>query len=103
MLPQGGGGANIGGRWYTEHALERMAPRTPEVMALPERQALERASREGLRPGTRAFQTWWNKHGPSPRGVPPSVVEAEIANPGTTGVRVILNSHGDVVTVILGG
>ena len=27
------GGATINGRWYTEHALERMAPRTPEVMA----------------------------------------------------------------------
>lgn len=34
--------------------------------------------------------------------MPPSVVEAEIANPGTTGARVILNSNGDVVTVILG-
>jgi len=28
------------------------------------------------------------------------VVEAEIANPGTTGVRVITNANGDVVTVI---
>lgn len=102
MLPQDGGGANIGGRWYTEHALERMAPRTPEVMALLERRALDRASREGLQPGTRALQTWWNKHRPSPRGVPPRAVEAEIANPGTTGVRVILSSNGDVVTVILG-
>ena len=27
------GGAMINGRWYAEHGLERMAPRTPEVMA----------------------------------------------------------------------
>jgi hypothetical protein len=36
-------------------------------------------------------------------GVPPSVVEAEIASPGSTGVRVILNKNGDVITVIPGG
>ena len=35
-----------------------------------------------------------------PRGVPPSVVEAEIANPGTTGVKVITNQSGDVVSVV---
>jgi hypothetical protein len=33
VLPLDGGGASINGRWYTEHALERMAPRTPKVMA----------------------------------------------------------------------
>ncbi|NGX45479.1 MAG: hypothetical protein K940chlam2_00634 [Chlamydiae bacterium] len=34
------------------------------------------------------------------RGVPPSVVEAEIAQPGSTGVRVILNEKGNVKSVI---
>ncbi len=99
-LPEAGGGAKIGGRWYTEHALERMAPDTPQVRALLERRALDRAAREGLTPGTREFGQWWAKYGPSPRNIPPSVVEAEIANPGTTGVKVITNSNGDVVTVI---
>lgn len=98
-LPADGGGATIGGRWYTEHALERMAPNTPEVMALLERRALARARSEGLSPGTAEFGEWWSKFGPDPRGVPPSVVEAEIANPGMTGVKVIANTDGDVVTV----
>ncbi len=40
---------------------------------------------------------------PDPPGVPPSVAEAEIANPGSTGVRVFTNVEGDVVTVIPGG
>jgi len=97
-LPSEGGGLNIGGRWYTEHALERMAPNTPEVMARLETRAVARAQAEGLAPGTREFAIWW-ADGPKARGVLPSVVEAEIADPGTTGVRVITNANGDVVTV----
>ncbi|WP_158074084.1 golvesin C-terminal-like domain-containing protein [Micromonospora sp. CB01531] len=99
VLPAAGGGAKISGRWYTEHALERMAPNTPEVMALLEQRAMARAKAAGLRPGTAEFGVWWGKNGPSPRNIPPSVVEAEIANPGSTGIRVITNDKGDVVTV----
>ncbi len=99
-LPSEGGGLNIGGRWYTEHALERIAPNTPEVMAQLEARAIARAQAEGISPGTPEFGAWWNKYGPDPRGIPTMVVEAEIANPGTTGVRVITNANGDVVTVI---
>jgi len=44
-----------------------------------------------------------SRNGPNPRGIPFSVVEAEIAYPGTTGVRVILNKNGNVITVIPGG
>jgi hypothetical protein len=98
-LPAEGGGLNIGGRWYTEHALERMAPNTPEVMAQLEARAMARAQAEGLTPGTREFGEWWADNGPKPRGIPTMVVEAEIANPGTTGVEVITNANGDVVTV----
>jgi hypothetical protein len=94
------GGATIDGRWYTEHALERMAPRTPEVMAELEARALARAKAAGFQLGTPEFKAWWGEFGPNPRGVPPMVVEAEIANPGTTGVKVITGNDGRVITVI---
>lgn len=99
-LPKGGGGAEIDGRWYTEHALERMAPDTPQIRAELEARALSRAQAAGLRPGTPEFGEWWAKNGPAPRGVSPTVVEAEIRNPGSTSVRVVTNAQGDVVTVI---
>jgi hypothetical protein len=102
-LPEGGGGASIGGRWYTEHALERMAPRTPQVMAELEARALARANAAGLKPGTAEFGQWWGRYGPDPRNIPPSVVEAEIVNPGSTGVQVITGLDGRVITVIPGG
>jgi len=94
------GGLLINDRWYVEHALERMAPRTPEVMAELESRALERAANKGLKPRTEEFGKWMKKNGPDPRGIPPSVVEAEIANPGSTNIRVELNQKGDVITVI---
>jgi RHS repeat-associated protein len=103
VLPENRGGALINGRWYTEHALERMAPRTPQVMAKLEARALERTSALGLQPGTREFGKWMNRNGPNPRGIPPSVVEAEIFNLGTTDIRVILNENGHVITIIPGG
>ncbi len=49
------------------------------------------------------FGRWMSRNGPNPRGIPFSVVEAEIAYPGTTGVRVILNENGNVITIIPGG
>lgn len=94
------GGAYIEGRWYTEHALERMAPRTPEVMAILERRAMDRALAKGLQPGTPKFEEWWELHHPDPRGISPSVVEAEITNSGTTGVRAIVGNDGQVISVI---
>lgn len=94
------GGATINGRWYTEHALERMAPRTPEVMAELEARTLDRAAKKGLLPQTEKFGKWMEKNAPDPRGIPPSVIEAEIAKPGSTNIRVELNKKGDVITVI---
>jgi len=94
------GGATINGRWYTEHALERMAPRTPEVMAELEVRALARARKEGCLPQTEKFGEWWIDNHPDPRGIPPSVIEAEIANPGSTSVCVSINKQGGVITVI---
>ena len=100
VSPEAGGRARIGGRWFSEPALERMAPDTPEVRALLEARALTRAKAVGLEPGSAEFKAWWGKNGPDPRGVPPMVVESEIANPGTSGVRVITNQSGDVISVI---
>jgi hypothetical protein len=77
-----------------------MAPDTPQIRAELEARALGRAESAGLEPGTPEFQEWWGKNGPDPRDVPPMVVEAEIANPGSTTVQVVTNVNGDVVTVI---
>lgn len=103
VLPREGGGAMINGRWYTQHALERMAPDTPEVRALLESRFNRRVEVQGdeLKDPDK-YAEFYNKNKPNPRNVPPSVVEAEIQNPGSTGrVKVILNESGDVVTVII--
>lgn len=102
ILPENGGGALINGRWYTEHALERMAPNTPQVMAKLASRFLERAEIVFKKLTPQRFREWCLENAPNPRGVPPSVVEAEIAHPGSTGVRVILNEKGNVITVIPG-
>ena len=98
------GGSEIGGRRYSEHALERMAPDTLQVRAELEKRAIEK----GLVPGTKAFKDYVD-----PRGVPPMVVEGTIKNvkptPGNTpgtlrydgdDVTVITNTNGDVITII---
>jgi hypothetical protein len=97
------GGATINGRWYTEHALERMAPRTPEVMAELETRFVERAKVLEKTLPPKRFLKWYRENYPNPRGIPPSVIEAEIAKPGSTSVRVELNQKGDVITAIPGG
>ncbi|UFJ41428.1 hypothetical protein LOK74_02510 [Brevibacillus humidisoli] len=98
------GGTEIGGRRYSEHALERMAPDTIQVRAELEKRALEK----GLKPGTKEFKNFVD-----PRGIPPMVVEDTIKNvkpvPGNRpntlkydgkDVTVITNTNGDVITVI---
>jgi hypothetical protein len=91
---------SIGGRRYAEYVLERMAPNIPEAMATLERRYLQRAEQDGLKPETAEFGNWWRRNHPDPRGVPPMVVEPEIAHPSTSGVWLITNELGDVVTVI---
>ena len=101
VLPKNGGGALINSRWYTEHALERMAPDTPQVMAILEERCLERARVAGYKPQTQEFREWLLQgNAPDPRNIPPMIIEAEIACPGSTGLRVILNDRKDVITVI---
>ncbi len=109
-MPKGGG--TIGGRKYSEHALERMAPNTPEVRAELTTRAYQRATESGLKPGTKEYNDFINKQ-VDPRGVTPSVVENTIKNGTKTSgntqgtsvyqsdkVTVVTNSNGDVVTVI---
>ena len=109
-MPRGGGVIN--GRKYSEHALERMAPKTPEVKAELTNRAHERAAKQGLKPGTKEYNEVLKKY-IDPRGITPVVVEDIIKNgsrkpgnkPGSweyTGkdARVILNDNGDVVSVI---
>lgn len=106
------GGEVINGRKYSQHALERMAPDTPEVRAEQYARATKLAQDRGLQPGTPEYSTFVDKY-VDPRGIPPSVVEDAIANgtqtPGntpntfvydTSDIRVVVNENGDVITVI---
>jgi hypothetical protein len=97
------GGTWINSRWYTEHALERMAPDLPLVRQQLRTRIGVRLQRLGIGPGHPA-------HGRvlanaldrvDPRGVPPSVVEAEILRPGSTNVRVITANQGRVVVTVI--
>lgn len=101
-LPSEGGGMQINGRWYTEHALERMAPDTPQVRAELEARAAARAEKMGLEPGSEAYAAVLAnpKLKVDPRGVPPSVVETEIVRPGSTHLRVITANRGQVVITV---
>jgi hypothetical protein len=102
-LPPEGGGMMINGRWYTEHALERMAPDTPQIRAELRTRAARRLEALGISPGSAAYEQCLNKalSKIEPRGIPPSVVEAEISKPGSTNVKVVTSPLGDrVITVI---
>jgi hypothetical protein len=102
-LPKEGGETFINGRWYTEHALERMAPNTPEVMAELQARFFDRAKIVSQKLSPERFREWRLENAPNPRGIPPSIIEAELAQPGSTNVQVILNEKGHVITVIPGG
>ena len=96
-------GSQINGRYYSRHALERMAPDTFQVRAELERRALDM----GLKPGTEKFNSYVQ-----PRNISPAVVEDVIDNGTRTldgrwtfvhikdNVKVVTNEFGDVITVI---
>lgn len=46
------GGGKINGREYSQHAMERMAPDTPQVRAELSRRAEKAATQRGLKVGT---------------------------------------------------
>ncbi|MFZ0862766.1 MAG: hypothetical protein WCA27_13135 [Candidatus Sulfotelmatobacter sp.] len=101
-LPPEGGGMSINGRWYTEHALERMAPDTPQIRAEIRARTMARVRKLGLEPNSPAYdpvlKTALKRI--DPRGVPPSVVENEIQHPGSTNVDVITVKRGSVVVTV---
>lgn len=108
-MPKGGG--EINGRKYSQHALERMEPDTPEVKATLTSRAIKKAEELGYKPQTKEFSDFIKKY-VDPRNIPPSVIEDAIMNtkktPGNGGtfvrktkdVKVIINEAGDVITVI---
>jgi hypothetical protein len=96
-------GKKIDGRYYTKHALERMAPDTLQIRAELESRAIKN--------GYPRFSSQFNKY-IQPRNIPPSVVENVIkygaqeinGAKGTLthildGIKVVTNIAGDVVTV----
>jgi hypothetical protein len=102
-LPSEGGGMSINGRWYTEHALERMAPDTPAIRAELRTRAAARLERLGIKQGSPAWDKCMERalQKIDPRGVSPSVVEAEVSRPGSTNVRVITAKRGQVVITVV--
>lgn len=99
------GGSTIHGRRYTQHALERMAPDTPQVRA----ELSGRAIAKGYQRGSKEFKDYVN-----PRNIPPMAVEAAIqsgtrvqgeSKHGPTWeytferLEVSTNLNGDVITV----
>ena len=106
------GGGLINGREYSQHAMERMAPDTPQIRAELSRRAEKSAEQLGYKPGTQKYYEFCEKY-VEPRNIPPSVIEDAIASaepvPGktvgtfvheTADVKVIVNANGKVVTVI---
>ncbi len=106
------GGGTINGREYSQHAMERMAPDTPQIRAELSRRAEKAATQRGLKVGTQEYYEYCKKY-VDPRNIPPSVIEDAISStrgiPGnrpdtfiheTADVKVVINSKGKVITVI---
>ena len=105
-------GKCVNGRHYTQHALERMAPDTIGVRAELTTRAKEVAIKLGYDEGSSKYLDFIKKY-VQPRNIPPMVVEDTIKNGiksagdklGTfeylsQNIKVIVNSNGDVITVI---
>ena len=106
------GGKVINGRRYTQHALERMAPNTPQVREELMMRAEIIANKKGYIKGSSDY-VGFIKDYVQPRNIPPMVVEGAIKSgvrtpgnkPGTfkcitEDVKVVINSMGDVISVM---
>jgi subtilisin family serine protease/outer membrane protein OmpA-like peptidoglycan-associated protein len=102
-LPAEGGGMRINNRWYTEHALERMAPDTPQVREQLRARVGTRLERIGITSKFPAYDRILARalKKINPRGVSPSEVESEILKPGSTNVRVVTARRGGVVVTVI--
>ena len=102
----------INGRKYSQHALERMAPDTPQIRAELEKRAADLAKKIGYKPQTREYIKLVEKY-VDPRNIPPSVVEDAIENTISTpskyldtfihetgDVKVVVNGAGDVISAM---
>ncbi len=100
-LPPEGGGMRINGVWYTEHALERMAPRSMRQQIIVRCEA--RLRRLGLTPGSPAWDPCLRKaiSDIDTRNVGPSIVENEIQRPGSTDFKVITAKRKQVVVTVI--
>jgi len=94
-----GKGDTYDGRYYAPVALEKIVPASSENMAELERRALARALKAGIEPGDPQFDQWWDANKPRPAGIPPHVIEKEIAHPGSTRIVVTTDAKGDVLDV----
>lgn len=93
---------------YSEHALERMAPCTCDMIDLLTERALEKMKTarcfddvKYICPDTECYEVrhWWESFCPIPRGILPTTVEKEMKDPGSTGLRIIWSDDDVVVTV----
>ena len=73
------GGGTINGREYSQHAMERMAPDTPQVRAELSRRAEKAATQRGLKVETQEYYEYCKKY-VDPRNIPPSVIEEAISS-----------------------
>lgn len=102
----------INKRRFTQHALERMAPDTPQIRAELCARTHERAISKGFMPETAEYLSFI-KASVDPRGIPPSVIEniisttipllgkyPETLDYVTEEIKVVTNFFGDVITVI---
>jgi LysM repeat protein len=96
-LSRKGGGAFIDGRWYSAHALERMAEDTPENRSIVEERVRARLEQRGIEPGTKQYADALKDI--SLRGVSPAQIEAALRGEGSDRTRVTVNENGDVVSV----
>ncbi len=93
----------INGRLYTTHALERMAPNTPEIQQRLEKRALAM----GFASGSPEFRRYVNPRNVTPQEVERTIEHAqdvtdhgEVTAYSAKGIKVVLNTKGNVVTVI---
>ena len=106
------GGETINEREYSQHAMERMTPDTPQVRAELSRRVEKSATQRGLKVGTQEYYEYCKKY-VDPRNIPPSVIEDAISSTKgipenrpdifiheTADVKIVNNSAGKVITVI---